>query len=201
MVVEGPAKNHSTTNKPIGLLLITGKKITRDLLRGTGITDLRVIRIPRFTVHAYLDGTNQEFSQVFDPKPRDVPIRVLTSEVELLESRYQAERRQAEANNNREVAEELDKLEKDVEGLAAKATLLSIDDVTDDRFKFEDQKRKIAQRIYQVTAGKNSTRRRPNTRRPSTSSQIWSGGWEHQGAAAIRRTDGARLWRHGLQQP
>ena len=41
-----------------------------------------------------------------------------------------------------------------MEGLTAKATVLSIDDVTDDRFKFEDQKRKIGQRIYQVTAGK-----------------------------------------------
>jgi molecular chaperone DnaK len=156
MVVEGPAENHSTTNKPIGLLLITGKQIARDLLRGTGIDLTFELSESRdLTVHAYLDGTNQEFSQVFDPKPRDVPIRVLTSEVELLESRFQAERRQAEANNNREVAEELEKLEKDVEGLAAKATLLAIDDVTDDRFKFEDQKRKIAQRIYQVTAGKN----------------------------------------------
>ena len=37
MVVEGPCENHSTTNKPIGLLLITGKQIARDLLRGTGI--------------------------------------------------------------------------------------------------------------------------------------------------------------------
>ncbi len=62
--------------------------------------------------------------------------------------------REAEANNNHEVAEELGKLQRDVEGLTAKATVLSIDDVTDDRFKFEDQKRKIGQRIYQVTAGK-----------------------------------------------
>jgi molecular chaperone DnaK len=156
MVVEGPAENHSTTNKPIGLLLITGKQITRDLLRGTGIDLTFELSESRdLTVHAYLDGTNQEFSQVFDPKPRDVPIHVLTSEVELLEARFQEERKQAEANNNREVAEELEKLQRDVEVLTAKATLLSIDDVTDDRFKFEDQKRKIAQRIYQVTAGKN----------------------------------------------
>jgi molecular chaperone DnaK len=85
MVVEGPAENHSTTNKPIGLLLITGKQITRDLLRGTGIDLTFELSESRdLTVHAYLDGTNQEFSQVFDPKPRDVPIHVLTSEVELL---------------------------------------------------------------------------------------------------------------------
>ena len=155
IVVEGPAENHSTTNKPIGLLLITGKQITRDLLRGTGIDLTFELSESRdLKVHAYLDGTNQEFSQVFDPKPRDVPVRVLLSEVELLEARFNAERREAEANNNHEVAEELEKLERDVEGLTTKATLLSIDDITDDRFKFEDQKRRIGQRIYQVTAGK-----------------------------------------------
>jgi len=155
MVVEGPAENHSTTNKPIGLLFIPGKQIKRDLLRGTGIDlTFKLSESRDLTVHAYLDGTNQEFSEVFDPKPRDVPIRVLTSEVELLEARFQAERREAEANNNHEVGQKLEKLQREVEGLTAKAALLSIDDVTDDRFKFEDQKRRIAQRIYQVTAGK-----------------------------------------------
>jgi molecular chaperone DnaK len=155
MVVEGPAENHSTTNKPIGLLLITGKALSRDLLRGTGIDLTFELSESRdLTVHAYLDGTNQEFSQVFDPKPRDVPIYVLTSEIELLASRFDSERDEARANKSNEVVEELDKLQRDIEGLSAKATLLSIDDVTDDRFKLEDQKRRIAQRIYQVTSGK-----------------------------------------------
>jgi molecular chaperone DnaK len=79
---------------------------------------------------------------------------VLVDEIKFLEANFKAEKREAEANKNREVAEELVKLHRDVEGLTAKATLLSIDDVTDDRFKLENQKRRIAQRIYQVTAGK-----------------------------------------------
>ena len=36
-MVEGPSEKHSSTNKPIGILLITGKQITRDLLKGTEI--------------------------------------------------------------------------------------------------------------------------------------------------------------------
>jgi len=155
MVVEGPVENHSTTNKPIGLLVITGKQITRDLLRGTGIDltfDLSESR--DLTISAYLDGTSQEFRQVFDPTPRDVPIHMLTDEIELLETRFQVEKNEAQANNNHEIAGELEKLQREVDALTAKATLLSIDDVTDDRFKLEDQKRRIAQRIYQVTAPK-----------------------------------------------
>ena len=84
VVVEGPAENHSTTNKPIGLLIITGKQITRDLLRGTGVDLTFELSESRdLRVHAYLDGTNQGFNEVFDPNPRDVPIHVLTSEIEL----------------------------------------------------------------------------------------------------------------------
>ena len=155
IVVEGPCENHSTTNKPIGLLLITGKQISRDLLRGTGIDLIfEMSELRDLTVNAYLDGTSQEFSQVFDPKPRDVPIHILASEVELLEARFNEERTEAEANNNREVSEGLGRLQREVEALTAKAALLSIDDVTDDRFKFEDQKRRIAQNIYQITSGK-----------------------------------------------
>ena len=155
MVVEGPCENHSTTNKPIGLLVITGKEISRDLLRGTGIDlTFEMSESRDLTVSAYLDGTAQEFSQVFDPKPRDVPVHILANEVELLEARFNEEKSEAEASNNREVAEGLGKLQRDVEALTAKAALLSIDDVTDDRFKFEDQKRRIAQNIYQITSGK-----------------------------------------------
>ena len=91
---------------------------------------------------------------MFDPKPRDVPIHILASEVELLEGPFDEERTEAEANNNREVSEGLGRLQREVEALTAKAALLSIDDVTDDRFKFEDQKRRIAQNIYQITSGK-----------------------------------------------
>ena len=35
MVVEGPSDRHASTNKPIGLLIITGDQISRDLIKGT----------------------------------------------------------------------------------------------------------------------------------------------------------------------
>jgi molecular chaperone DnaK len=155
IVVEGPSERHSTTNKPIGVLVIGGKDINRDLLKGTGIDLTFELSESRdLIVEAYLDAIGQDFRQVFDPKPRDVPVNILTSEIELLGSRYQTERREAEVTNNHETATELAKLQKDFDSLSAKATLLSIDDVTDDRFKFQDEKRRIAQRIHQVTAGK-----------------------------------------------
>src|SRR5258705_1116428 len=83
MVVEGPSENHSSRNKLIGYLSITGKQITRDLLRGTGIDlTFQLSESRDLTVQAFLDGTNQEFKEVFAPKPRDVSIPLLSGEVE-----------------------------------------------------------------------------------------------------------------------
>jgi molecular chaperone DnaK len=155
MVVEGPSENHSTTNKPIGILLITGNQISRDLLRGTDIDlTFEMSESRHLTVSAYVNGTGQEFSQVFDPKPRAVPVKVLESEIHLLEANIEKELAEARAAENYDVIEDLEELEGEVQELVGEATLLSIDDVTDDRFKLEDKKRKFAQALHLRTSGK-----------------------------------------------
>lgn len=155
IVVEGPSEHHSSTNKPIGILLISGKQVSRDVLKGTEIDlTFEMSESRDLTVSAYVNTTGQEFSQVFDPRPRAVPVDTLASEVNMLDSRLDSEIEDAEENENYEVVEELKKLRGEVDELVGEATLLKIDDVTDDRFKLEDKKRKIAQRIHQLTSGK-----------------------------------------------
>jgi molecular chaperone DnaK len=78
----------------------------------------------------------------------------LASEIQLLESLFENESSDAEANENYETLEGLTKLRSRIDELVGEATLLSIDDVTDDRFKLEDKKRCLAQEIFQLTAGK-----------------------------------------------
>jgi molecular chaperone DnaK len=106
------------------------------------------------TVSAFFNGTGQEFSQVFDPKPRAVPIETLSEEIQLLESKLDSEIDEAESLENYDVIESLNKLKQPIEELIGEASLLSIDDVTDDRFKLEDKKRLLAQQIFLLTAGK-----------------------------------------------
>jgi molecular chaperone DnaK len=155
IVVEGSADNHSSTNKPIGHLSVSGQQLSRDLLKGTEIDLTFEISESRdLTVSAFVNGTGQEFSQVFDPKPRAVPVETLANEIQLLESRLEQETAEAEANENFETVEGLGKLRGKIEELVGEATLLSIDDVTDDRFKLEDKKRRLAQEMFQLTAGK-----------------------------------------------
>ncbi|MBY5946008.1 Hsp70 family protein [Photobacterium rosenbergii] len=155
MVVEGPAARHSTTNKQIGVLSISGEQISKDLLKGTEIDLIIEMSESRdLTVSAYLNGTDQEFSQVFQGTKRLVEPKILTTEVFQLEDRIQVEMEDAASHNKPEVVYQLQKLLKEANSLSAETTDLPMDDVTDDRFKLEDKKRQLAQQIYQLTSSK-----------------------------------------------
>ena len=155
IVVEGPSEHHSSTNKPIGILLISGKQVSRDVLKGTEIDlTFEMSESRDLTVSSYVNATGQEFSQVFDPKPRAVPVDTLASEVNMLEARLSNEIEDAEESENYQVVEGLKKLQGEIDELVGEAALLKIDDVTDDRFKLEDKKRRLAQKIHQLTSGK-----------------------------------------------
>ena len=155
MVVEGPSEHHSATNKPIGILLITGKQINRDLIRGTEIDLTFEISESRdLTVSAYLNGTGQEFSEVFKGTARHVETRMLTKEVLQLERKIQSEIDEVVGNDNHDAGQGLQRLLGEMQGLMAECGSLSDDDVTDDRFKIEDKKRKIAQGVFELTSSK-----------------------------------------------
>jgi molecular chaperone DnaK len=155
LVVEGPEDRHLSTNKQIGNLRITGKQVTRDLIKGTEI-DLRfqMSESRDLTVHAYLNGTGQEFSQVFVPSQRTVSSRRLASEILLLETNILNEVGDAIRKGNLETAEDLERMLKDVRTLAVEAVALTEDDVTDKKFQLEDQKRRLAQGVFALTASK-----------------------------------------------
>lgn len=155
MVVEGPANRHASTNKPIGSLAISGVQISRDLIKGTEIDLTFEISESRdVTVSAFLNGTGQEFSQVFLPKSREVSTRLLAREILMLEEKIQVEVEEAEVAGNREAASKLTKVLGGVQELMAAATDLTADDVTDQKFQLEDRKRKLAQEMFELTSSK-----------------------------------------------
>lgn len=155
MVVEGPSNRHASTNKPIGTLDISGAQVSRDLIKGTEIDLTFEISESRdFTVSAFLNGTGQEFSQVFSPKNREVSTRLLAGEILMLEEKVQAEVEEAEEAGNREAAGKLSKVLAGVQDVMAAASDLAEDDVTDQKFQLEDRKRKLAQEVFELTSTK-----------------------------------------------
>ena len=98
-------------------------------------------------VQAYVNPSGPEFSQIFNPTFRDVPVKTLNEEVQMLDSRLEQEKAEALANENYEVVEKLEKLRAPVQELQGEAMLLTLDDVTDSRYRLEDRKRRIAQEL------------------------------------------------------
>jgi molecular chaperone DnaK len=161
MVVEGPSDRHSSTNKPIGILYITGQQLSRDLIKGTEIDlTFEMSESRDLTVSAYINGTGQEFSQVFNPKERHVSPQLLASEILLLEQKVQDESDDATKAGNQEAASGLSGLLDEVQELMGRAASLKADDVTDDKFKLEDAKRRLAQQMYDLTSTKRLTQAR-----------------------------------------
>lgn len=155
VIVEGASDKHSSTNKPIGNLIVSGSQISRDLIRGTEIDLTFEISESRdLTVSAYLNGTGQEFSLVFNGKNRHVEPKMLAREVLDLEKRIQDEADEASNLGNQAAADGLEKLLSGVQSLMAKCGSLSDDDVTTDKFKLEDQKRKLAEKVFELTSSK-----------------------------------------------
>ena len=154
IVVEGPSSRHSSTNKPIGVLTISGSQITKDLIKGTEVDLTFEMGESRdLNVSAFLNGTGQEFSQVFTPNQREVSTQLLASEILLLETKIQTEIDDAVARGHRETAEGLEKVLFGVQDLIVSSDMAE-DDVTDKKFQVEDQKRKLAQQMFELTSTK-----------------------------------------------
>jgi molecular chaperone DnaK len=155
MVVEGPSNRHASTNKLLGILLITGKQIARDLIKGTEV-DLKfsMSESRDLTVSAYLNGTDQEFSQIYNPKVRQVSTAVLATETLQLEAKLQEEISDAKSNGQREVVGGLEKTLAGIQDVMGEISGLSDDDVTDKKFQLDDRKRELAREMYDLTFGK-----------------------------------------------
>ncbi len=154
MVVEGPSNRHSSTNKPIGMLIVSGAQLTKDLIKGTDVDLTFAMSESReLTVSAFLNGTGQEFSQVFTPAVRHVSSQALATEILMLEAKIQSEIEDAQANGNRETSDGLEAVLAGVQDLILGADIAE-DDVTDKKFQVEDQKRKLASQMFELTSTK-----------------------------------------------
>jgi molecular chaperone DnaK len=161
MVVEGDSENHAMSNKPIGTLEIIGDQLAKDLLKGSEIDITFEISASRdLTVSAYLNGTDQEFSQIFNPTKREVSPTQLGADILHLEDTIYSEKE--ENSGNAEVEKELSTVLKEVQELLLDAGNLSEDSITDDKFKLEDKKRKVAQRLHQITSSKRLEQSKSN---------------------------------------
>jgi hypothetical protein len=108
----------------IAYLEISGKGLKRDILRGTEIDLAFEISESRdLTVHAYVNPSGPEFSQIFTPTSRDVNLKALTEEVRMLDEQLEKEKAEAMGNENYEAVEKMEKLTAPVQELQGEVML------------------------------------------------------------------------------
>jgi len=154
-ILEGSKNALPEANQSIGYLEIDGNKVSRDILRGTDIEiTLEMSESRDLKVIVYIPMSDQQFTQVFNPTQRHVPVSKLQDEVETLNDKLESEISDAVNREDYEAADQLTALKKKVEDLVTNTNNLTEDDVTDKKFQFEDNKRKIAQEIDDATRDK-----------------------------------------------
>ena len=179
ILVEGPSNRHSSTNKPLGMIEITGKQISRDLIKGTEVEFTFTMSDSRdFSVSAYLTCTDQQFSQVFTPTTLDVSTAVLSREILELETRVQTEIEDADENGRRDVSAGLNRVLSGLHGVMGEVAALSTDDVTDKKYQLEGKKRELAREFYELIADKrlDAARREYQEARDSATAAVADSG-------------------------
>lgn len=104
-ILEGPEEALPAANQLIGYLVITGKQLHRDLIKGTSIditVDMSESR--DLTLVAYVTITDQEFKQTFKSKQRNVRVEKLSDDINELEHKLESEIEEAVNREDYEVA-------------------------------------------------------------------------------------------------
>lgn len=154
-VLEGPQSALPEANQSIGYIEIDGSKVSRDILRGTEIEiTLEMSESRDLKVTVYIPMSDQQFSEVFNPSQRHLPVTKLQDEVETLSEKLEEEIEEAVEREDYETADQLTALKRKVDDLVINTNSLTSDDVTDKKFQFEENKRKIAQEIDDATRDK-----------------------------------------------
>jgi len=154
-VVEGSQYNLPEANQTIGYLEISGKKLSRDILRNTEIEiTLEMSESRDLKATVYIPMSDQQFTEVFNPSQRHLPVSKLQAEVEILGEKLETEISDAVQREDFETAEILTNLKKRIDILTDNSNKLTSDDSTDDKFKLENKKIEIAQEIDNATRDK-----------------------------------------------
>jgi len=154
-VLEGPFTSLPEANQSIGFLTIDGSKVSRDIVRNADIEiTIEISESKDLKVTVYIPMSDQQFTEVFNLSNRHLPVSKLQDEVATLSEKLEVEIEEAVEREDFETADILDKLKKQVDELVISSNNLTDDDVTDKKFQFEDNKRKIAQEIDNATKDK-----------------------------------------------
>jgi molecular chaperone DnaK len=154
-VLEGSRYATAQSNLPIGVIGISGQDINCDLIKGSDIDlTIEITESRDIKINAYINISGQEFSEVFTPTSRSINLERLKEEVDYLQRVANRDLTKLISEENYESGKELQDAITNLQRIMHRLASLASDDVTDEKFQLEDQKRKIAAIID--SAGKDN---------------------------------------------
>jgi molecular chaperone DnaK len=147
-ILEGSRYATPQTNLPIGLISISGSKVTRDLVKGSDVDLTFEISESRdITIKAYISISEQEFREVFNPSVRTVNIARLREEIDYLIRIGKRSLDDMVRNEQFEKSAMIQSSIQELESLLKKLKKMTDDDITDIKYQADELKRKHAHAI------------------------------------------------------
>jgi molecular chaperone DnaK len=154
-VCEGPNTVIPEVNLGIGFLEISGKQLTRDIVKGSDIEiTIEMSESRDLRISAYFSMADQDFSEIFNPKERHTPINVLMGQINDLAQKLDTEIVEAHEREDYLAVKALEEAKVEINKINVDSSQLSADDITDKRYQIEDKRRKIAQEVDAATKDK-----------------------------------------------
>jgi len=144
-VLEGSQYATPQSNLPIGVIAIKGSDIATDLIKGSDIDlTIEITESRDIKINAYINMTEQEYERVFTPTTRNVNIVRLREEIDYLIRIATKNLDEFTYSEDYESSAALQKIIDDLDAMLQRLNTLADDDITDEKYQIDEQKRKMA---------------------------------------------------------
>ncbi|WP_397363526.1 Hsp70 family protein [Olleya sp. R77988] len=154
-IVEGQSKGLPSSGLSIGYIEFSGKDLEDDLIKGTDIEiELEITESRDLKINVYLQACDQEFKNVFSESERAISVSKINMEINSVLSEVEQLIREHVEEENFEYSNKLEQLRVGLIEIQIETTLLNDDDVSDQKYQLDDQKRKLIQEFDTLTRNK-----------------------------------------------
>ncbi|WBU88306.1 Hsp70 family protein [Cellulophaga omnivescoria] len=154
-IVEGDGNGLPSSGLSIGYIEITGKELEQDLIKGTDIElNISVSESRDIDVDIFLTSCDQEFSNSFKPTERYISNSKMENEIRVVTQKIEREIAKPENAENYELLQKFKNIEHALIELQIELSLLVDNDITDAKFKIDNQKRSLIQKYDLLTRHK-----------------------------------------------
>ena len=157
-VLEGSRYATPQSNLPIGVISIKGTDLDRDLIRGSDVDlTIEITESRDIKINAYVNIADKDYAEVFSPTARNINIARLREETEYLLRIANRNMNALVESEDFEASARLHDSIRQLEQMLRRLRTLKEDDVTDEKFMLEEQKRRMAL-IVDIAGKDNRTR-------------------------------------------